>query len=43
MELKDHVLAQFDKLVREGEIIWQDTKPRYILATPFDVSTHTGL
>lgn len=37
MSLEEHAIAQFDKLVQQGEIIWQDTAPRYISATPFDV------
>jgi hypothetical protein len=41
-ELKKHALTQFDKLVQQGEIIWQDTKPRYISATPFDVTIQTS-
>lgn len=39
MSLEERALAQFDKLVQQGEIIWQDTAPRYISATPFDVRT----
>jgi len=42
VDLKEHVLAQFDKLVQQGEIIWQDTTPRYISATPFDVLFYTS-
>lgn len=37
MSIEERTLAQFDKLVQQGEIIWQDTAPRYISATPFDV------
>jgi hypothetical protein len=37
MELGELVLARFDKLVQQGEIIWQDSAPRYVSATPFDV------
>jgi hypothetical protein len=38
--LKEQVLTQFDTLVQRGEIIWQDSAPRYIEATPFDVTTY---
>lgn len=37
MSLEGRAFAQFDKLVQQGEIIWQDTAPRYVSATPFDV------
>ncbi|KAM0711689.1 hypothetical protein Q7P35_001056 [Cladosporium inversicolor] len=36
MELSELVLARFDKLVQQGEIIWQDSTPRYVSATPFN-------
>jgi hypothetical protein len=39
-DLGERVLTQFDTLVQRGEIIWQDSAPRYIEATPFDVSAH---
>ena len=39
LELSELVLARFDKLVQQGEIIWQDSAPRYVSATPFDVPT----
>jgi hypothetical protein len=42
-ELSEVAVARFDKLVQQGEIIWQDSKPRYISATPFDVPAYTGL
>jgi hypothetical protein len=37
LELSEVAVARFDKLVQQGEIIWQDSKPRYVSATPFDV------
>jgi len=42
MELSDVAVARFDKLVQQGEIIWQDSTPRYISATPFDVPPYTS-
>jgi hypothetical protein len=41
--LGERVLTQFDTLVQRGEIIWQDSAPRYIEATPFDVPAHQDL
>ena len=40
MELSELVLARFDKLVKQGEVIWQDSTPRYVSASPFNVSTY---
>jgi len=36
-ELGELVLARFDKLVQQGEIIWQESTPRHVSATPFNV------
>lgn len=40
MELNELVLARFDKLVKQGEVIWQDSTPRYVSASPFNVLTY---
>jgi hypothetical protein len=42
-DLEERVLTQFDTLVQRGEIIWQDSAPRYVEATPFDVPAHPDL
>jgi hypothetical protein len=39
-ELSGLALARFDKLVKQGEVIWQDSAPRYVSAVPFNVSTY---
>lgn len=43
MDLETRALAQFDSLVKQGEILWQDTAPRYIPSNPFDVITSTQI
>ena len=39
-ELSELVLARFDKLVKQEEVIWQDSTPRYVSASPFNVPTY---
>lgn len=43
MALAETALSRFDKLVEEGEIIWQDNAPRYVSCDPFDVRLPTLL
>lgn len=41
MAYEKQALAQFDRLVEDGELLWKDVPPRNIPSTPFNVSTRT--
>lgn len=36
--LEDRALLQFDRLLKEGELLWTENSPRRIEGEPFDVS-----
>ncbi|KAM0715551.1 hypothetical protein Q7P37_009049 [Cladosporium fusiforme] len=42
MNLEERALAQFDSLVEQGEILWQESAPRLVHLEPFDFEFHVA-